>query len=90
MKKWWEYVDIEKLKNAKDYKIIWHYDITAVLKYIDSKWYNIHNEQNNWVIYVYKSDWFDNPYLWIIQFKPLHLYTEQEEKELLELLLKLK
>jgi len=73
-----------------NYKIIGHYNIMVIINYIDKLWYNIHNEQNNWWVYVYKSDWFDKPYLWIIKIKSLNLYTEQEEKELLDLLLKLK
>ena len=69
--------------------IYWHYDITAVLKYIESKWYSIHTEQLNWCIYIYKADWFDEPYKWILLFKPLYLYTEKENKDLLELLKKI-
>lgn len=67
------------------------YDITAVLKYIYSNW--------DWTTDVWYS------YIWLyttqmmslntekkelkIPNKPLHLYTEQEEKDLLELLNKL-
>lgn len=73
--------------------IIWHYDITAVLKYI---------KRSKKVIYMY-DDWDDYFFFEIKEknadwdnkvikapFKPLHLYSEQEEKDLLKLLLKLK
>ncbi len=68
-------------------KILWHYDITAVLIYIRKKlWFKKYKTyiQNKYFIYeVWQDDLF-------IPNKPLHLYTEQEEKELLELLKKLK
>jgi len=68
-------------------KILWHYDISAVLKYIEDtkKTYNI---QILWKIIsfaIYKSRININ-----IPNKPLHLYTEQEETTLLELLTNLK
>lgn len=66
-------------------KIIWHYDITAVLKYVnslESYWVLI----ENWNIELF----LEQSPIWEILNKPLHLYTEQEEKELLDLLLKLK
>ena len=75
-------------------KIIWHYDITAVFDYI--------NSINLWWVWPYYFDsvsfrkehyiltpTWDNDYARIPR-KPLHLYTETEEKELLDLLLKLK
>lgn len=64
-------------------KILWYYDITAVLKYIDSlsnmdevklRWLNFH-------IWKINEIWIN-----LIPNKPLHLYTEQEEKELLKIL----
>ena len=64
-------------------KILWHYDITAVLKYIDQSKYDIE------VIFdIIIKDYSWKPF-WRIPNKPLHLYTEQEEKDLLELLQKL-
>jgi len=72
--------------------IIWHYDITSLIKYIvgtwrfygwDSCWitpYIIEFQYNDWTAKEYES----------IPNKPLHLYTEQEEKGLLELITKLK
>jgi hypothetical protein len=90
----WKYIHvtwrsiIRKLNDIE--KIIWHYDITAVLKYI---WNHNWNFQQT-----YKDD-----FIWMtwrnlemsisdisIPNKPLHLYTEQEEANLLNLLLKLK
>lgn len=61
------------------------YDITAVLKYIWNRWklklscmtFDVFDLQDN--------------LLWEIKInKPLHLYTEEEEKQLLNLLIKLK
>lgn len=65
------------------YKIIGHYDITAVLKYIIEKlpiWVNF-RFFNSWTIRLW-----DNSEYWEIKFKPLHLYTEQEDENLYELL----
>jgi len=72
MIEWWE-------------KILWHYDITAVLKYIWNRW-KLKLSSMTFDV----CDLQDN-LLWEIKInKPLHLYTEQEDKQLLELLLKLK
>jgi len=69
----------------KDYhKILWHYDITAVLKYIDQTKYDIE------VIFSIIIKEYSGKPFWNIPIKPLSLYTEAEEKDLLELLLKLK
>ena len=68
----------------KSMKILWHYDITAVLKYIDDitwNWFSI-----LWDEIIISAN-LKNEYFPV---KPLHLYTEQEEKELLDLLNKLK
>ena len=74
-------------------KIIWHYDITAVLKYIEGKTQN----KDSIILSIYwelqRIDTYTWDYIETIfetKNKPLHLYTEQEEKELLELLLKIK
>ena len=92
---WKEYKGLIKEYDWQNYdKILWHYDITAVFDYING--INV-----NWVWPVYfdniiwqKDFWVfqKTDYSWHIKIpkKPLHLYTEQEEKELLELLLKLK
>lgn len=69
-------------------RIIGYYDITAVLKYI--------NNSDDWLIKSYIDNFeisFDIIDKWLyfkIPNKPLHLYTEQEEKYLLDLLLNLK
>lgn len=78
------YVWVEEIDELK---IFGHYDITAVLKYIDSfKNYYILFVSSNYI----KILWYWDEYIGKILNKPLHLYTEQEEKDLLELLLKLK
>ena len=61
-------------------KEIWHYDITAVLKYIRKRWYEPRISLNpvNFIVCWNK-----------IPNKPLHLYSEQENKDLLQLLKKL-
>lgn len=70
--------------NKWDYKIIWHYDITAVLKYIYNHWYE------EWETFIWKNN-FHFIDLWNVRIpnKPLHLYTEEQEKSLLQILLKL-
>jgi len=83
--KWYRYYH----KEWKDYKILWHYDITAVLKYIVEKRYSFDNDYHNIRIFNIWDYWEENN-TWWIKFKPLYLYTEQEEKKLLKLLLKLK
>lgn len=77
----------------EEIKILWHLDITSVLKYIESNiaWHT--NYSNAW-----GKDYF---YFWyyekdnqgeIVEYdfkipnKPLHLYTEEELKHLLEIL----
>lgn len=86
-------------------KILWHYDITAVFAFIEDNRYNLLNRWNRdyanpkFHTIIYKDTWYiesDHQKMWDfvdwIEFKlkPLNLYTEQEEKDLLELLLKLK
>ena len=73
-------------------KILWHYDITAVLKYIDKKIsYDFCETAQDYIWYYTTNDWST---LWQIlvklPHKKLELYTEQEDKELLEILTKLK
>ena len=87
---WWK-----NHKRFYDYidKIIWHYDITAVLKYIENNrieksWYDRYDyfTYTKYLIQFWKrEEWFD-----AIPNKPLHLYTEEEDKQLLDLLIKLK
>lgn len=82
--------DTERLNEGElyEYKILWHYDITAVLKYAIMEW--------NWYYGYDETDWIsiyispEKVEIEQIPNKPLHLYTEKEQKDLLELLLKLK
>ena len=68
-------------------KILGHYDITAVLKYISD------SDNSFWIkIVTWNNDYIEvNTMRWtvIIPHKPLHLYNEQENKDLLELFNKL-
>lgn len=75
--------DVEIAKIQEDNLIIWHYDITAVLKYIKIKYdVRLTDNWNEFYLYIWtEPEYFQN--------KPLHLYTEEEEKDLLELLKKL-
>lgn len=76
-------------------KILWHYDITAVLKYIIKNWWKI-DHHYKWQIvgsyirieYLYESP--DDYDYYSFKYKPLNLYTPQEEEALIDLLLKLK
>ncbi len=77
-----------KLKISTYTKILWHYDITAVLKYV---------KENNWCVdihwwinlYTIGEDYSDIRNFTELPYKPLHLYSEQQEKALIELLNKL-
>lgn len=95
-----EYISRTKQKDTLEHKIIWHYDITAVLKYIKNKetcpynleytfdlrdkWFISINKLERWFNSIYKEKEFSK-----IPLKPLHLYTEEENKDLLQLLKKL-
>ena len=76
----------------EDKEIIWHYDITAILKYIWNKnpYFTSLSQDGSIVIYKTSEDLIELKALWFIGNKPLHLFSDTEEKELLELLLKLK
>ena len=74
------------------YKILGHYDITAVLKYVESKsilfdvWkFPPWEKEIEILVFLTKEDEVVR-----LPFKPLHLYTEKQEKDLLELLKKIK
>jgi len=78
--------EIKKL--VSPYFVDWQteVEITAVLKYMLFEYsFSSMDLTLNWFI-VFTINWKDV----FIPNKPLHLYTEQEEKDLLELLLKLK
>jgi len=67
-------------------KVIWHYDITPIEKYIvNNGWINLKFVKWNTD---YKEVWV-NWKTYIFPFKDPSLYTEQENKDLLELLKKL-
>jgi len=74
-------------------KILWHYDITAVFDYINSiniwwVWpYYFDSISFSKEYYILTPTW-DNDYARIPR-KPLHLYTQEEETNLLKLLKKL-
>ena len=81
----------QKLTSYK--KIIGHYDITAVLKYITdyAKNYHITIDEIQWGD-IWVDDYWNryNYQIWEMPNKPLHLYTQEEKQNLLDLLLKLK
>lgn len=71
------------------YKIIGHYDITAVTKYFSYFDFQIESiDLLEDTISIYNKNNLDEVYF--IPNKPLHLYTDEEDEQLLNLLLKLK
>ena len=83
----WVYNQINSDEYYDSYIILGYYDITAVLKYINKKRkaeiYLVTNDKFTIIVPELQENWY-------IPNKPLHLYTEQEEKDLLDLLTKLK
>lgn len=78
------YTDYDKIENEtliEIDKILWHYDISAVLKYIQEKRLIGTDLEKDWRYFA--SSWLDVPN------RPLYLYTEQQDKDLLDLLKKL-
>jgi len=77
--------DERKLGKYTIDKILGHYDITAVLRYIEDKL-----KKDKWYIksFIFEKSIVFLRYNWkyIIPNKPLHLYTEEQEKDLLKLL----
>jgi len=69
-------------------KILWHFDITSVLKYINRNKINL-----TWVLkvdYINDKIWFYlNWFIFSIPNKPLNLYTKKELEDLYNLLIKL-
>ena len=64
------------------YRVFWHYDITAVLKFIEKK-----NKLDDMISFDTDGEYFYiNTTGKVILNKPLHLYTEEEDKQLLEIL----
>lgn len=88
----WLFEDFWEDWKNNTFKILWHYDITAVLKYIDSI------EWNQFIKFLIEWDKLvpirqtTGELFWDYKLlnKPLSLYSQQEEKDLLDLLLKLK
>lgn len=74
--------------NANDYTILWHYDITALLKYLRSHFGII---VLDWLgdkvfdLYITTSNSIQHTN-YSIPNKPLHLYTEKEEVQVLEII----
>jgi len=72
------------------------YDITAVIKYVKDKWWFISANYKPClaeldIIYIEIWKWiWEYQIKWYFPPKPLYLYTEQEEKKLLQILLSLK
>jgi len=81
----------ERMKESckKEFDIIGHYDITAVLKYIEG---NIQDKDSiilsvYWELQKINTDTWDYiETLFDTKNKPLHLYTEEEQANLLRLL----
>ena len=89
---WWVFIRkkvLEKEISEKLCKNIWHYDISSVFKYIYNSWKVIMNND----ISIYEKEIFLKYKQWMkmikILNKPLHVYTEDEEKDLLKRLLDL-
>ncbi len=84
----WKWNNILRSDTDTQFRILWHYDISAVLKYIE------YTQKCSTGIVEILSDVINiamkRGKKWVkIPNKPLHLYTEQEDKDLLELLNKL-
>jgi len=83
-------------QELEKYKILWHYDITAVIDFVwetikeleEQEW-DLQLEYSNitWIFTITsRFKWYEQyEWLYIIN-KPLHLYTEQEQSDLLKLL----
>ncbi len=73
-------------ENEKDFynlwlQILWHYDITSVLKYIHSTSWLVSSSYSDFIYF----SWFRRQDF-KIPYKPLHLYDIEEEINLLKLL----
>ena len=90
---WWWHDMLDDFKEWVDNKIIWQYEMTAVLKYIFIEWvskYKLRDPMfDNANIHCERLWLYWNPQF-IIPNKPLHLYTKEEDKNILDLLLKIK
>lgn len=75
----WNHYCLEEYKC----RIIWHYDITSVLKCIWKQKILWHYDFDEWYFEFFNDDW---TLFCKIKDIPLHLYTEEEDKNLLTLL----
>ena len=85
-KEWWNIYYQKWFGLYIVWEIIWHYDITAVLKFINK----LHKIAINFNWEFIQLLDYNNYVLWLIPNKPLNLYSEQEEEDLLNLLTNLK
>lgn len=82
--KYWEWLFWNT--TPKIIKRFWHYDITAVIKMIKNSWYYILPQ---WFDKIYfRNDEIDKEIE--IPNKPINIYSKEEEKELLEILINIK
>ena len=88
-----QYVSTSEIDDM-DLKILWHYDIWVVLKCVE--YFILENYDEPITVELSHDFWKDFiiqcrswEVIWYIPNKPLHLYTEEEDKLLLELLQKL-
>lgn len=67
---------------TKPYWAEWQteWDITAVIKFIESKWWSI--SLYEWTIQIICM----NVSIWYLELNPLSLYTDQQDKDLLTIL----
>ena len=79
----WKYIKSQKNPiETMSFNVIWHYDITAVVKYCITK-------RKAEISVLLNTVHINCPELqecFIIPNKPLHLYTEEEDENLLKLL----
>lgn len=90
--KTWKIIPCQEVKYEDETKILWHYDLSAVLQYMydyEKRW-NILNiepwQWSNewWTLFWFYIDQIHENYL--LPNKPLHLYTDQEDTDLLIIL----
>lgn len=75
----------DRIERGQTYINLWHYDTTALLKYIHIKLNYVRLEDNE-CFCIHTMMWEG---LWQFPNKPLHLYTEEENNNLIDLLNKL-
>jgi len=86
----WEYKTmlwyLNKENNKGDYEILWHLWMMAVFKYIRNKWFycinNMSNDEYISIIKYYNEDEPDFECIEYIPNKELHLYSDEELKDL--------